>query len=163
MKILVVYYSLEGNTKLIAESIAKSVNGDILELKPEKDISPKGFSRFLWGGKQVVLKEKPPLKPLDKNAMEYDLIFFGSPVWAGSFAPAFNSFFNSISIKGKKVAMFCCYAGSAGKTFEKFKKALEGNKFVGEIGFKDPLKNDKKAATNEASKWANSKLLNELK
>ena len=36
MKNLVVYYSLEGNTKLIAEFIAKEIGADIIELKPKK-------------------------------------------------------------------------------------------------------------------------------
>jgi len=39
MKTLVVYYSLEGNTKFIAETISKTVGADLLELKPIKDIS----------------------------------------------------------------------------------------------------------------------------
>lgn len=37
MKNLVVYYSLEGNTKLIAEFIAKEIGADIIELKPKKN------------------------------------------------------------------------------------------------------------------------------
>ena len=35
-RVLVVYYSLTGNTKLIAEAIAEATNSDILELKPGK-------------------------------------------------------------------------------------------------------------------------------
>ncbi|HBR09828.1 TPA: flavodoxin, partial [Candidatus Acetothermia bacterium] len=30
MKILVIFYSFEGNTKLIAENIAETINADIL-------------------------------------------------------------------------------------------------------------------------------------
>ena len=37
MKILVIFYSFEGNTKLIAENIAETINADILELKPRKE------------------------------------------------------------------------------------------------------------------------------
>lgn len=33
LKKLVVYYSLEGNTKMIAEAISKEIGSDILELK----------------------------------------------------------------------------------------------------------------------------------
>ncbi|MBI6872212.1 flavodoxin family protein [Clostridium aciditolerans] len=34
MKKLVVFYSFEGNTRYIAQSIAKAINADLLELKP---------------------------------------------------------------------------------------------------------------------------------
>jgi flavodoxin len=161
MRTLVVYYSLEGNTRFIAETIARSINGDILELKPEKDVPNKGFLKFVLGGKQVVFKERPKLKVLEKNIEDYDLIFLGSPVWAGSFAPAFNTFFSEKEIENKKVALFCCYGGQSGKTFENFKKHLTKSTIVGEIGFKDPLKNDKELNENRVQKWAKN-IVNKL-
>ncbi|WP_256372430.1 hypothetical protein [Romboutsia sp. CE17] len=36
MKNLVVYFSIEGNTKLIEEIIAKGLNADIMELRTKK-------------------------------------------------------------------------------------------------------------------------------
>ena len=49
MKTLVVYYSLEGNSKLIAESVAGLLKADLLALKPNAEIPATGFRRFLWG------------------------------------------------------------------------------------------------------------------
>lgn len=161
MKTLIVYYSLEGNTRLIAETIARSINGDILELKPEKDIPSKGFLRFVVGGKQVLFKECPKLKALEKNIEDYDVIFLGSPVWAGTFAPAFNTFFSQKEIENKKVALFGCYGGQIGKIFENFKKCLTKSTIVGEIGFKDPLKNHKELNENRVQKWAKN-IVNKL-
>lgn len=91
-KILVVYYSLEGNTKLIAEAVSKAVSGDILQIKPEKDINPKSKMRYLIGGKKSITKEKPELMPYDVKAEDYDVLFIGTPVWAGNFTPAIRSF-----------------------------------------------------------------------
>lgn len=38
MKNLIIYFSLEGNTKFIAESIAEEIECDIMELIPSKSI-----------------------------------------------------------------------------------------------------------------------------
>ena len=56
MKTLIVYYSYEGNTKIIAETIGKSIEADIMELKPEKEMTSKGFMKYVWGGRAAVMK-----------------------------------------------------------------------------------------------------------
>ncbi|MCT4617876.1 MAG: NAD(P)H-dependent oxidoreductase [Marinisporobacter sp.] len=140
MKALVVYYSLEGNTKFLAEAVAEAVGADILELKPEKDIPKKGFMRYIKGGSQVVRKKRPDLMSFDEDLSAYDFIYFGTPVWAASFAPSYNTFFDKVEVKGKKIALFCCYRGSAGSTFEHFKERLKGNEIVDTLEFKEPVK-----------------------
>lgn len=151
---LVIYYSLEGNTKLIAETIAEAVQGELLELKPIKDVQPTGFMRYVWGGKQVIFKNKPALQPLDKNPQEYDQIFLGTPVWAGTYAPALNSFFAQVPLTGKEVALFCCYGGQPGRTYESIKKAIPQNQFIGEIGLKDPKTHEQQAQLERVRQWA---------
>ncbi|CAB1245582.1 Flavodoxin [Clostridiaceae bacterium BL-3] len=153
-KVLVVYYSLEGNTKLIAEAISKAVSGDILQIKPKKDINPKSKMRYLIGGKKSITKEKPELLPYDIKAEDYDVLFIGTPVWAGNFAPAMRSFFAGTNLKHKKIALFSCNGGGNGKTFENMKSELQGNEFLGEIEFKNPLKNDPEKNVEKAKKWA---------
>jgi flavodoxin len=153
MKTLLVYYSLEGNTKLIADSISEEVHCDVLSLNPTKKVPTKGFLKFVLGGKQVVLKEKPELQAYNKDFSSYDLIIMGSPVWAGSYASAFNTFFSEVSIQNKKIALFGCYAGNEGKIFDAFKSQLGENEVIGQIGFKDPLKNDSKKNIDNAKQW----------
>ncbi len=49
MKIAVVYYSLEGNTKYVAELIKTQLNADIFEIKTlEKNINNNSFLKFFW-------------------------------------------------------------------------------------------------------------------
>ena len=75
MKNLVIFYSLEGNTRLMAETIAKEVNADILELIPKKKYADSGFKKFFWGGISVLFKDKPELMPISKDVEKYDNIF----------------------------------------------------------------------------------------
>lgn len=154
LKKLVIFYSLEGNTKFIAEGIKEIVGSDILELKPKSDIESKGFMRFVWGGRQVVTGKKPELQPIDKKPEDYDLIFIGTPVWANRYTPAINTFLGENQITGKKVAFFCCHAGGGnGKTFKMLNEQLKENEILGEIEFKDPLKKGKKEAKERLKEW----------
>jgi flavodoxin len=153
-KKLVVYYSLEGNTRFIATAISEATGAALLELKPEKDVSKDSFTKYIWGGKQVVLKEKPPLKGFDLNLDAYDTIILGTPVWANSFAPALNTFLHKHPFKGKRVGVFTCFGGGSGSTYDNIKRLLPDNEFIGEIGFKDPLKNNTEEQRLQAVDWA---------
>ncbi len=154
MKSIIIYYSFEGNTKLIAESMQEAVGGDIVQIKMKKEVSTKGIKKFLWGGKKVIFKEKPEIYPDNIDLKDYDLVFIGTPVWAGKFSPAFTTLFSNTQLEGKSIAFFCCYMASEGKTFKELKELLKDNKFVGEIGFKEPSKNSKKENIEKAKEWA---------
>jgi flavodoxin len=153
MKNLVVYYSLEGNTKFIAENIASEIGADLLELKPLSEIKSSGFSKYIWGGRQVVMGSKPKLRDISLDPEGYDTIFIGTPVWAFSFSPAINTFLSRHRIEGKKVALFCCNGGSIGKTFTNMRDRLQGNEILGEIEFAEPIKGVEEKATL-AREWA---------
>lgn len=153
MKKLVIYYSFEGNTRFIAENISKATGADIAELKPVSDIKNTKFTKYLWGGRQVVTGKKPEIEELAVDFAEYDLVFIGTPVWAFSFAPALNTFFSKHGIRGKKIALFCCDGGTKGKTFENMRERLKENNIIGEIEFSEPIKNVEEKA-EAAREWA---------
>ncbi|MDD4202446.1 MAG: flavodoxin [Candidatus Omnitrophica bacterium] len=154
MKKIVIFYSLDGNTRFIAENIAKTIDADLLELKLKKEINSKGFMKYFWAGKSVMTKANPELLPIDKNVQEYDLLVIGTPVWAFTYAPALNTFFEQNTIKNKKVALFCCHGGQKGPVFKKMKEALIGNEILSEIDFQEPLKNDHVKNIEKAEHWA---------
>ncbi|NMC06483.1 MAG: flavodoxin [Candidatus Lokiarchaeota archaeon] len=158
-KILVVYYSFEGNTKIIADTIAEAAGADTLRLEVQKEQQSHGFIKYLWGGRQVVMKSKPKLvMPFDKHASDYDVIFIGTPVWAFNFAPALRTFFSSVALTGKKIALFCSCGGDRRKTFENMRAQLPGNEFLGEFEAVDPLKHDLDGQRQRAADWARKML-----
>jgi len=153
-KPLVIYYSYEGNTKYIAESIKQATKADLLELIPTKEMSSKGFMKYMWGGKNVILKKKPTLEPYDKKPDDYDMIFIGTPVWVQTYAPPLRTFFSTISLKNKNIALFCCHEGGKGKTFEKMKMELAENTIIGQMDFNHPLKKQTDEQKKKAMAWA---------
>lgn len=154
MKTLVVFYSLEGNTKLVANIIAEELGAEILELKPKKEI-PKGkFSKYVWGGKSVIFGEKPELLNKIPNMEAYDKVFIGTPIWAGTFTPPVNTFISSNIITSKKVAFFACNAGGgAKKCFDKLKTLFINNSVIGSIDFVQPAKQNKEKVKEEIKAW----------
>lgn len=142
MKVAVVYYSFEGNTKNVALKVAKKFGGDVYEIKEVKSNVPKnGFFKYFWGGKQVMTKETPEIEDLNINIDEYDTIFIGTPVWAFTYTPAIRSFLKKYKIQDKKIGIFCCHAGGPKNTLKDLKDALPENEFIGEMEILDPLKN----------------------
>ena len=154
MKNLIVYFSLEGNTKFISQSIAKDIECDILELIPEKSYSTGKIGKYFWGGRSVLFKEKPKLINEDVNINNYKNIIIGTPVWCNTYAPPFNTFFANHDIKYKNIALFACHGGGgAEKCFKSFKNILKDNNFIGDISFLDPLKDDIEKVEKEISDW----------
>lgn len=154
MKTLVVYYSHDGSTKLMAETIAKELGADIEVLKPKKTIDASGAKIVRWGLRQLIAHPKPKIEPLVHNPADYDRIIIGTPVWSYTYAPPIKTFLEDNPIQGKQIGLFCCHGGQKAKTFEHMKKALSGNLFIGEIDFLEPIKYETQLSQKKAVKWA---------
>lgn len=153
MKSLVVYYSFSGNTRLIAESIAKAVDADIEELKPKKPLNASGAGYVVWGLRQLMSQSKPILLPLEHDLNAYDLIIIGTPVWLYTVAPPIRTFISDNKNMSKKVALFCCHGGNFGKTIDYMKTSLADCKIIGTADFNDPLKNNPDENCKKSSEW----------
>ncbi|MDD6328171.1 MAG: flavodoxin [Eubacteriales bacterium] len=144
MKTAIVYYSMSGNTELVANKVAAYLGErnevDVIRIIPKKAYPEKGFLKFFWGGKSAVMAEKPKLLPYEFNQDKYDRIIIGTPVWASTFAPPIRSFIDAHpGIKDKKLAAFLCYSGGgADKTFEKLKATIGVGEFEAELVLLDP-------------------------
>jgi flavodoxin len=150
MKAIVVYYSLEGNTELIAKLIAQNIEATIIKLKPEKEIAKEGFKKFFWGGKSVFFKEKPKLLNGKFDLGQYDTIIIGTPIWASSFAPPINTFLAENTIVNKNIFLFGCHSGGgAEKCFVKLKDILKDNKLKRTADFNDPIEKDVQEVMNK--------------
>src|SRR5512136_3110048 len=109
MKSLVVYYSLTGKTRLVAQTVAEALNAKLVEIQERRPIAMpfvyiSGSIRafFNWGSK---------IKPVDVDLKQYDRIFVGSPMWAYRPAPAVNSFIYQSNFEGRSVVPFFTMGG----------------------------------------------------
>lgn len=119
MKTLIVYYSLTGNTEYAAKQLAEQVNADLVKLKPDSEPPKQGRMMFVKGGYSALFHSLPKLEPLGLDPQAYDLVIIGSPVWAGTYAPAIGSFLKDNELKEKKIAIFA--SSSSGSDQRMFK------------------------------------------
>ncbi|MDO9390467.1 MAG: flavodoxin [bacterium] len=109
MKTLVVYYSRTGFTKKLALALAAKLQADTEELVD--NTSRKGIMGWLKGGRDAVKKFMTVISPAQKDPAQYDLVVVGSPVWAGTMAPALRTYLTQQKAKVKKSACFCTMGG----------------------------------------------------
>ena len=112
-KVLVLYYSQTGNTKLVAEEFANRLNADIEQIEavnPYDGDFMQTIERCMQERKDGVI---PEIKPLKSKIAKYDVIFIGYPIWFGTYAPPVTKFLETVDLSGKKVVPFCTF-GSGG-------------------------------------------------
>lgn len=147
MKVVIVYYSMSGNTKYVADKIMEQLKGSAevekIEIRPVKAYPDKGAKKFFWGGKSAVMGETPELEPCNFDADNYETVIIGTPVWASNCAPPIRTFLTEQGekLKGKKLGMFvCCSGGGAEKAIAKMKKCIGIESAMAEMSLIDPLK-----------------------
>ena len=139
MKTAIVYYSMHGNVRYVAEKVAKELGADLIELKPVKAYPDKGAMQFIWGGSAVTFKKKPDLEPYTFNASDYDLVIIGTPVWASNFTPPLRTFFEDNDLTGKKIAVIATSAGGdSSKCIQAVKEATKTDALAATLSLTDP-------------------------
>jgi flavodoxin len=110
MKPLVVYYSLTGKTKLVAQAIAEALNATLVEITETKPRKP-GPSIYAISGLAAKMNKGSEINPLEVDLKQYETIFIGSPTWNSRPAPAINTFIYQTNFEGRSIIPFFTMAG----------------------------------------------------
>ncbi len=131
-KILIVYYSLSGNTKTIAQKIQKQFNCDITSIEPQTPY-PDDYNELAYGVAKMQ-KEKnihPPIKKIDFDVKNYNIIFVGTPAWWYTMAPPVMTFLSQNDFEGKTVIPFITHGGGGKYNIEDdMRKLAKGSKVL---------------------------------
>ena len=153
-KVLVVYYSLSGNTRAIAESIRAKTGADIYEIKT-KSAFASGPKLYLEVKKQIKTGKYPELQGDMPDFESYDLIFVGSPVWWYTAATPALAFLEQADFKGKKVVPFATQGSNPGNFIQDFKSRAKNAVILEGRLFNNLSKKYDKAVDNKISAWLN--------
>lgn len=125
MKAAVIFYSLGGNTRKIAQLIAKHANADIFEIETIEPYTGSYENIVDQGQREINSGFMPKIKPLNIDLSKYDTIILGTPVWWYTMSPAMKTFLNSVNLSNKTIYPFATNGGWIGHTFQDLAKACK--------------------------------------
>ncbi|MFC5577917.1 flavodoxin family protein [Lysobacter niabensis] len=104
-RILIMFFSMGGHTRRLAEEIRSATGADIeeiIELHPRE--GAWGMLRALW---DASLRRKSGVLEAKHNPVDYDLLVLGGPIWARHLAAPVRTFAEQYGSRAKRVAFFC--------------------------------------------------------
>ena len=124
---LVVYFSVTGNTKTIAEKIAILTDADIYEIKPAVEYTDAdidyGDSNSRTSKEQNDSTARPEIQSETISLEGYDTIYVGYPIWWGEAPRIMDTFVESYDFGDITMIPFCTSAssgiGNSGKNLAK--------------------------------------------
>jgi len=146
-KILVVFYSWEGNTKAVAEYIKSKTDADIYEIKTS-EMYPKDWNECVNKVGKDGKNFEPALIGDMPDVSKYDVVFIGSPCWWGTIANPVRSFLHKVDLSGKTVAPFMTH-GTSGRRLQEIKKLCPGSTVLEGLGIYNRYQVETKVNTPE--------------
>lgn len=129
MNSIIIYFSLLGHNRRIAEEIAERENCELLEFAAGSIF--RGF-QYLMGKKRLAKKAKK----INVDIGNYNEIIICGPIWGGKPAPAINALLNNLEMKGKTVSCYMTYGQDYGNSEDIITSLIQKNSgIVKEIKF----------------------------
>jgi len=114
MKSVIIYYSYSGNTRKVADVLSAGLmqKGEVKKIELASLDEPVSF---FSQAHRAFFRRRARIKPAGFDLSGYDLVCFGTPVWAFAPAPAMNTYLDECSgLKGKPVVLFTTYGSGTG-------------------------------------------------
>lgn len=110
--ILVLYFSMSGNTETVANFIHDEVGGDIIKLETTQEY-PENYNDLVdYAQEEQRDNARPELATTIDNIDDYDIIFLGYPNWWGDMPMPIYTFLDEYDLSGKTIAPFITHGGS---------------------------------------------------
>ena len=157
-KKLVLYFSVYGTAKKVAEEIARQTGADLTEIIPETpyDSNRDNYNALAAYAKKEHDEDMRPAIKNDINIADYDTIFIGYPMWWSTFPMIIYTLFDKYDFSGKMIIPFNTHMGSHdGGTYDTIRE-LEPNAAVVMNGLPVEMKTAETGAAKQVEKWLKS-------
>lgn len=112
MATLIIYYSQGGKTDLVAKTLAKHLDGDLVRIHDMK--KRDGFKNKLMSSINAFRETKTDILPENVDISRHDTIYFGTPTWMGNPTPAILTIIDRCHLRGKDVVLFATMDANRG-------------------------------------------------
>ena len=130
-KILIVYFSHSGNTRIAAEKVKALTGADIIELKTVNKYSEDYKTVVTKARKELADNARPKLATKIDNLDDYDTIILAYPNWCGTMPMPIFSFLEQYDFKGKTIAPLCTHGnGGLGNSVKDMTKLVSKAKIT---------------------------------
>ena len=117
-------YITKGNTEVVAEYVKELINGDMVKIEPLIPYS-KEYSKCIEEAKERI--GNAPIKEIEVNTSEYDVIYILSPIYWGTYAPELETAIKELDLKGKTIRVITTHEGSGlGNVINDLKRICSG-------------------------------------
>ena len=114
---LVVYFSMTGTTRGVAEKIAAITGADIYEIKAAQEYTSDDLNYNDSETRATVEQKDPTVRPeigSDPVSLDgYSTVYIGYPIWWGEEPRIMDTFVESCNFDGKTVIPFCTSGSSS--------------------------------------------------
>ena len=111
---VIVYYSQGGTTDLVAKTLARNLNADLVRIHDLKN--REGFKNRLFSSINAYRETKTDIVPARVDLRGYDTVYFGTPTWSGNPTPAILTIIDRCDLRAKDVILFATMDSNRGES-----------------------------------------------
>ena len=156
-KVLVVYYSAQGHTEVVAKTIANNLNADIFKIEPKDEYTSEDLNYSNKNSRVSKEHNDESLRNIElkntnvENFDSYDTVLIGYPIWWGIAAWPVDTFVKANDFTNKTIIPFCTSASSSlGSSGKKLKDISNGGNWL------DGHRFSSSADETEIKEWTDS-------
>ena len=109
-KVLVLYFSRTGYTEKVAERLAERCGAEREAIREPRE--RLGLLAYIRSAREALKKQPAEILPLVHEPDHYDIVLFGTPVWAGHVSSPVRACLDAHKSGLRRVAFFCTQGGS---------------------------------------------------
>lgn len=110
-RVLIAYFSWGGNTRGIAEEIARQTGADLFEIQMTTPYSTDYSTVLNEAQRDQNIQARPELSTHVADMAQYDTVLLGYPNWWASIPMPVASFLEEYDFSGKTIVPFCSHGG----------------------------------------------------